>query len=71
MKTMVRLLVQRVRMKVAKSRHLKLERQHLRRHIPVDAEAAVVVVVRRVTTSVVTVAVAVVVHHQDVKQIWK
>ena len=65
MKSMVRLLVQRVRMKVAKSRHLKLERQHLRRHIPVDAEAAVVVVVRRVTTLVVTVAAAVV--RQDVK----
>ena len=63
---MVRLLVQRVRMKVAKSLHLKLERQHPRRHILLVVEAAVVVVVvRRVITLVVTVAAAVV--HQDVK----
>ena len=58
MKTMVRLLVQ----KVLKKPSLK---QYQRHHIPVDAEAAVVVVVRRVITLVVTVAAAVV--HQDVK----
>ena len=59
MKTMVRLLVQRV----LKNPSLK---QYQRHHIPADVEAAVVVVVRRVITLVVTVAAAVV-HHQVVK----
>ena len=52
-------------MKVVKSLHLKLERQHLRRHILQVVEAAVVVVVGQVVTT--TVAVAAVVHHQVVK----
>ena len=68
---MVRLLVQRVRMKVVKSLHLNIERQHQHRHILPVVEAAVglitttVVVVVRVVT-LITVAAAVV-HHQVVK----